>query len=1090
MRHLTLFLFLLLSSFVSAQCFISVSFLESECTETGDAFFVNFVVEGSSSNSWISPTLNISGLYNTGDVFRAGPFPNDAFETILFQDSVNTACFNVYDTPLPDCPDPGCENFVITASADDATFCESGEIWSFNQTGGQFPISFRLTNEFGELVRQQFFDTPDGISIFIDEGAYSVVMTDEAGCTASTVIEVAAHFCASIGGFNWFDRNADGRQDADEVGLEGFRFDLLDINFNSIATTTSDGDGTFLFNNILPGTYYVSVVAEDGFELSNRNVGDDCADSDFNPTTLTSVALELLEGETMTCIDAGWYQEVSIFGFSWRDDNGDGIQSSSERGVVPAAVTLLIDETVIALTSTNANGTYSFDGIMPGFEYAVRFSPETTRVAVEQFAGDNRCDNSAINPATFTTDYLYIDRNTRCINAGWDLLPCEDFHVSINPNDDFPPCWPESEIYIVASNNDHFPLYVEFLDTLTQEVILDTITNTNGVSYPDLPSAILQVTVTGSNDCSVTEFVDNIRGEGCGNFSGVSWRDENENGLRDEFEPIFTTVELLHDGSVIQETRTTSNGFYGFWDLPLGDYQIRFASPAGFMPTIKDANGDVFFNDSAVDPVTNLTDILTVPPGGRQDTINVGWVRTFECSEFQLNVELEVGDQQCTSLGEYIASVPVASYPLEFFLINPFNRDTLESITLTEPGEARFDISVPTTYVIAVLDASGCGDEYNFRALRSERVTGDIRQTGTSCIADSIPTLTFLTSLNDQDISYEWSTGETGPSITNLIIGVTYSVTVTSEMTNCSNVWRRTVTSTLPPGLEVVSFDEPFLLGCGQDSVLIEPEVVLAGFTYQWFGPQNFFSEGPAFVTTIEGVYTLEALNESGCLIVGRAIVENASLDGQFIELFQWQDDSVCAEVICFGLETSVPLGENSNFGILWEGPNEDFNDLANNSPFNSFCGVVPGLYRVTITSECDTVRRSLFIEEQPECNSISGTLWVDQAADCDLDPEDTRVPRYVVMLTNQDDGEVYYAMTNMAGNWSANVPLGSYVIEPSLDPMSPFGTCPPVNVTLGDSPITGIQLFLPGEIACAQCAVASPTRLLCNTKTGVRLRP
>jgi len=100
-------------------------------------------------------------------------------------------------------------------------------------------------------------------------------------------------------------------------------------------------------------------------------------------------------------------------------------------------------------------------------------------------------------------------------------------------------------------------------------------------------------------------------------------------------------------------------------------------------------------------------------------------------------------------------------------------------------------------------------------------------------------------------------------------------------------------------------------------------------------------------------------------------------------------------------------------------------------------------LYRVTITSECDTVRRSLFIEDPLECNSISGTLWVDQAADCDLDPEDTRVPRYVVMLTNQDDGEVYYAMTDMSGNWSASVPLGSYVIEPSLDPMSPFGTCP-----------------------------------------------
>jgi len=828
MRHLPLLCFLFLSSFVSAQCFISVSFLESECTNSGDSFFVNFTVQGGGDSTWTSPTLGISGAYNTGDVFRAGPFANDAFETILFQDVDNPACFNVYDTPLPDCPAPDCENFTITASADDVTFCESGEIWSFNQTGGQFPINLRITNEFGELVRQQFFDTPDGISIFIDEGAYSVVIIDEFGCTASTVIEVAAHNCASIEGFSWLDSDGDGMQDAGEEGISDVTFQLLDADGNALSTTRSEENGSFLFSGILPGTYTVRAGTQSTLTATLCCQGDDCNNSDFNPVTLTTLPITLVDGERNPCIDAGWIQTSRISGFSWRDDNGDGLRTNGEPPIA-SAVFLLENGQPVSSTGTDANGFYSFSGISPGPGYAVRFSLPEPRTPVTPGAANGEvCLDSDIDVNTLTTEEfeVFTGGSFGCMDAGWELLPCELFEIFIfNETEDIAPCSPEVFLGVSVGNAVSFPIFVEIVDTSTEEVtLLDTITNPNGAWYTDLPSAVYRFTVTNEEGCSVSQVISGERGEGCGNFFGTSWRDENEDGIFNEANANLTTqVELLSDGVVVQETLTGWNGGYSFWGLEVGDYQIRFVEPGGFMPTIKDANGG--FNDSAADPITGLTDVLTVPPGGVSDTINVGWVRTFECSEMQLNVSLSPDHQGCSTTGEYIASVAVAALPVNYYLINPFNRDTLETVTVAEiDGNAIFDISTQGTYLIAVSDAAGCTDEQTIRAFSRNNLSVRIEQNGFDCTENEEITLSAIVFPDNPNFTYTWNDGTTGPILTGAQIGEVYVVSVLNESTNCTGLARISVSGGLTDSLFTVEFPNPFIIGCGPDSVLIEPD--------------------------------------------------------------------------------------------------------------------------------------------------------------------------------------------------------------------------------------------------------------------------
>jgi hypothetical protein len=64
----------------------------------------------------------------------------------------------------------------------------------------------------------------------------------------------------SIHGFKFLDADGDGILDSTESGLAGIEFFLLDSGGDQIATTISDVDGLFGFEQLMPGTYTVGEV--------------------------------------------------------------------------------------------------------------------------------------------------------------------------------------------------------------------------------------------------------------------------------------------------------------------------------------------------------------------------------------------------------------------------------------------------------------------------------------------------------------------------------------------------------------------------------------------------------------------------------------------------------------------------------------------------------------------------------------------------------------------------------------------------------------------------------------------------------------
>ncbi len=146
--------------------------------------------------------------------------------------------------------------------------------------------------------------------------------------------------------------------------IAGVTMQLLDTTGKVIATTTTDANGNYSFDTLPPGTYGVHEVQPAGyFEGGDHagSAGGTLADID----TITGAVL-------VNAIHAVNYNfaevlPVSIAGHVGIDETGNWDGSANIPPI--AGVTMQLLDTagkVIATTTTDANGNYSFDTLPPG----------------------------------------------------------------------------------------------------------------------------------------------------------------------------------------------------------------------------------------------------------------------------------------------------------------------------------------------------------------------------------------------------------------------------------------------------------------------------------------------------------------------------------------------------------------------------------------------------------------------------------------------------------------------------------------------------------------------------------------------------
>jgi uncharacterized repeat protein (TIGR01451 family) len=180
---------------------------------------------------------------------------------------------------------------------------------------------------------------------------------------------------ASVGDLVFNDLNANGIQDAGELGVAGVTVRLFDGNGSQVGSPQVTGaDGLYLFSNLLPGTYSVGfdpTTVPTGFGLTRALQGANTAiDSDANPITGRTANFTLVGDQALRTLDAGIIALAALNGSVYVDANNDGVRQNGERGIANVLITLNgttdIGTTVTISTTTNSNGDYSFVNLRPG----------------------------------------------------------------------------------------------------------------------------------------------------------------------------------------------------------------------------------------------------------------------------------------------------------------------------------------------------------------------------------------------------------------------------------------------------------------------------------------------------------------------------------------------------------------------------------------------------------------------------------------------------------------------------------------------------------------------------------------------------
>ena len=138
----------------------------------------------------------------------------------------------------------------------------------------------------------------------------------------------------SLSGTVYEDTNNDGVHDAGEVGIPGVEVTLTgtDVYGNPVtATTTTDADGNYTFENLVGGTYTITETQPashaDGIDTAGSEGGDATTVND----EISGIVLG--DGVDGTDYDFGEIGLSSIAGTVFEDVNNDGIQDAGELGI-------------------------------------------------------------------------------------------------------------------------------------------------------------------------------------------------------------------------------------------------------------------------------------------------------------------------------------------------------------------------------------------------------------------------------------------------------------------------------------------------------------------------------------------------------------------------------------------------------------------------------------------------------------------------------------------------------------------------------------------------------------------------------------
>ena len=529
---------------------------------------------------------------------------------------------------------------------------------------GSYTVHFGTPS--GDTITSEHVGTNAAVDSDINTAGVTNTITLTSG-QAAVNVDAGYFATGSIAGIAFLDTNNDGIYGAGESGISGVTVTLYN-GTTVVATTTSGAGGAYSFAGIAPGTAYSVKFTTPSGDTIAKQTAETTANPDasvVSATTGQTAAITVTSGLAVGHVDAGYVPPVvvvpgTITGIAFLDVGGDGALSTGDTGVSGVTVTLYNGTTVVATTTSAADGSYTFAGVAPGTAYSVKFGTRTGDVFTKQTAETTTVpDASIVNATTGQTA-------TFAVAAGQTVAHVDAGYKAISPGT-------VTGIAFYDTNGDGILGTGETgISGVTVTLYNGTTvaaTTTSGVggtySFTNVapgsaysvkfatpagdiltkqtaettaaPDASIVSATTGQTAAFAVASGQTVAHVDAGVYAPGSignyvWFDANKNGAQDVGETGVSgvTVKLLNGtGTTTLATTTTGvGGTYSFNTLAAGTFEVQFVAPAGDVFTVANALGGGTGGDSNANVTTGITTPITLTAGQSNLTIDAGLIKS------------------------------------------------------------------------------------------------------------------------------------------------------------------------------------------------------------------------------------------------------------------------------------------------------------------------------------------------------------------------------------------------------------------------------------------------------------------------------